>query len=101
MKRRNAGAKAKGKARPKAAKSRRASTVSSRNSTLADLKSENLALRRALAESLEQQTATSEVLKVISGSPGDLESVFQAMLENATCICEAKFGVMDYYRDGA
>src|SRR5262245_449987 len=56
-------------------------------------------LTRERDEALDQQAATAEVLNVISSSPGQLESVFQIRLANATRLCGAKFGTL-YLRDG-
>src|SRR5262249_1039367 len=56
---------------------------------------------RELSEALERQIDTSEVLRAISSSPGELQPVFNAMLENATRMCEAKFGSMYLYEGGA
>jgi GAF domain-containing protein len=58
-------------------------------------------LERKLAEALEREAATSEVLRVISSSPGELEPVFEAMLANATRVCEATFGVLYLFEGDA
>jgi GAF domain-containing protein len=62
---------------------------------------ENTRLLNELRGSLDRQTATSEVLRVISSSPGDLQPVFSAILKNATRICQANFGTLYLREDGA
>jgi hypothetical protein len=86
-------------ARPKRSNARTATRQAS--STLADLQQQVSALTRELAEAREQQTATSEVLRVISSSPEELGPVFKAMLANAVRICGAKFGNLLLYEEGA
>src|SRR6516225_7067067 len=70
-------------------------------SSAANLKEQLDERTRERDEALEREKATAEVLRVISSSPGELEPVFQAMLANAMRICEAKFGTMFEFANGA
>ena len=88
----------------KGAKSRRRTALrlkTTKGKTLVDrIRAANADLKKRLAEALEQQTATSEVLRVISSSAGNLKRVFEAMLVNAARLCEANFGVLTLHEDG-
>jgi GAF domain-containing protein len=66
----------------------------------AELREQFDRLKRERDEALDQLAATSGVLRVISDSPGELEPVFQAMLEQATRFCDAKFGILLRYEGG-
>ena len=98
MKRRSRGVGKPAKARPRKALKLKGQNVSkpvrNRRSAADQPEPEVAQLKRELHEALEQQTATSEVLRVVSNSLGDLQPVFDAMLANATKICAAEFGVL-------
>jgi GAF domain-containing protein len=102
VKRRRATSRKPAKAQQTIKAKRGAASNAARNRRLSALSkdTEVARLARELRESRDQQTATSEVLRIISSSPGELEPVFNAILENAVRICEAKFGTLCLYEEG-
>src|SRR6516165_5148260 len=82
------------------ARSRKAMPKRRNATTMRAEESESARHRRERDEALERETATSEVLRLISKSPGDLELVFRSILGNATRSCESKFGVLHLYEGG-
>jgi transcriptional regulator with GAF, ATPase, and Fis domain len=81
-------------------KRRNAPKAARRSSSVAGKETKVALFKRERDEVLEQQRATSEVLRIISSSPGKLEPVFQTMLANAVRICDAKFGILHLYEEG-
>src|SRR5215469_4349265 len=98
MRRRSRASSKLANARSRKAKTLKAARPSS--SSVAGQETEAARFHRERDEALERELATAEVLRLISKSPGDLELVFRSILENATRICEAKFGVLHLYEGG-
>ncbi|MFZ2145145.1 MAG: hypothetical protein WAV78_50895, partial [Xanthobacteraceae bacterium] len=85
---------------PKLKRRKEATAAHRHRSSAADLQKQLDQRTRELAEALAQQAATGEVLRIISSSPGSLEPVFEAILANATRICDATFGFLFRMEDG-
>ena len=103
MTRRRTGSRKPAKAKQKIKAKRDTASTPARHRVLSALSKDTEVTRLAsqLVEAREQQVATSAVLHVISSSPGELESVFQVILENAVRLCEASFGMLFRLEDGA